>query len=166
MSSATLCTDCSSNMSFPIAIFNPDNAKLQEAHSITISEYFGNTNSFALPKQEIVNLLLETYIECSKPNWDGYDAHPIIKESLLEALSFIDKLPVTISMPSDISPDPNGYISMEWRKRTGLIFDISFTGNNEIIYAGILGTEKPRGSSYFSSSIPKEIINKIIDVGI
>lgn len=166
MSETVICTDCISNTSIPTVVFNPENNNLKKIYDDIRNHFLGNTNTFDRPNKESKELLIDTYRECSERNWDGEGALPVKAESLLEALRFIDNLPTTISMPLDISADSNGYITMEWRKRKGLIFDISFTGNNEIIYAGILGTDKPRGTVYFGTSIPREIIYRIQDIGI
>lgn len=169
MSEAILCYDLISLRSISISTkaFGTENSILHKILVDTINkDFLGHTNTFERPKNEITELLKETFEECSESNWDGEGALPVKKEAFFEALRFIDNLPTTIPMPTNISADSNGYITMEWRKRKGLIFDISFTGNNEIIYAGILGTSKPRGIVYFGTSMPKEIIDKIQDIGI
>lgn len=166
MSVAVPCIDCTSNTSISNRLFNPENADLEKAYVNMRDAFWGNTNTFARPKKDTIDFLMETYGECLENNWDGQGASPAKAGALHDALSFIDNLPNTIPMPSDITVDSDGDISMEWRKRKGLIFDISFNGNNEIIYAGIFGTDKPRGVLYFSRSIPREIINKIQAIGV
>jgi hypothetical protein len=166
MSEAVICTDCTSNTSYPSITFNPENNALQAAYADIRKEFWGHTNTFARPKEDNKEILIETYRECSEINWDGEGALPVRNEAFFEALRFLENLPSTISMPTDISADSNGYITMEWRRRQGLIFNICFTGNNEIIYAGILGTSEPRGKVYFGISMPREIIDMIQATGV
>jgi hypothetical protein len=166
MRGEVLCADYSSNTSYVAFTFNPENEALQTTYACIRNDFLGNTNTFARPKEDSKELLIETYKDCSESNWDGEGALPVRIEAFFEALRFIENLPTTISMPTDISADSSGYITMEWRKRRGLFFDIIFTGNNEVIYAGILGTSEPRGKLHFGTSIPRELIDKIQDIGI
>lgn len=159
MSQAISCTDCTST-----AIFGGENAFTQDFRKIyehTIKAFQGNTDTFARPKNTCEELLSSIYHECSEENWDGYDALPVDRAALYYARLFIQNLPLHISVPTDISADTDGHIVMEWRKHNGLVFVISFSGNGELHYAGILGVHKPRGLSYFINSIPKDLLEKI-----
>ncbi len=166
MSVAVQCIDCTNNTSLPNLAFSEENSELKARYKKMRDAHRGHSDTFARPITESKSLLVDIYNECSERNWDGEGASPVNFRSLKEAFMFIENLPTSVSMPSDISVDNEGYISMEWRKRRGLIFDISFKGNNELIYAGILGTSKPRGLIYFGKSIPREIIEKIQVVGL
>jgi hypothetical protein len=54
--------------------------------------------------------------QCSKPDWDGYGAEPVLKETVDFTKKFINvlsELPDEIPTP-DLSADPDGAISFEW----------------------------------------------------
>lgn len=82
--------------------------------------------------------LRRIYKECSKENWDGYGAKPLIREAYFEAIRFLNNLPVEISLP-EVSPEPTGEIGLEWRKEDHAIFLASFSGKKLITYAGVFG---------------------------
>lgn len=104
--------------------------------------------------------LIEVYKECSVANWDGYGANPLSKDSIFEAYKFIDLIPSSFPMPQVVA-EPSGEIGLEWHKDKGLIFAISFSGNNMISYAGIFGSNKTHGTEYFGDTIPTIIIENL-----
>jgi hypothetical protein len=54
-------------------------------------------------------------------NWDGYNALPIQQETKNNALAAAAQI-LTWAPTSDISPNPNGTISMEWESDYGLAY--------------------------------------------
>jgi hypothetical protein len=112
---------------------------------------------FSVERNETIDELLETYSDCCTPNWDGYGAPPIKPDAVLEALHFIGELPRDISMPA-VSPEPDGYIGLEWCDDRGRTFVVSLNGTSEITYAGILGGgNKVHGYARFMGTIPRSI---------
>jgi hypothetical protein len=123
-------------------------------------EIWKTTVTIGRPIEEAVESLLELYKECSQPNWDGYGANPVSKDSVFEALKFIDLIPSSFPMPQVIA-EPSGEIGLEWFKDKRLIFAISFSGKNMISYAGIFGSNKIHGTEYFGDTIPPVIIENL-----
>ncbi|MCP4414032.1 MAG: hypothetical protein GY808_15845 [Gammaproteobacteria bacterium] len=103
--------------------------------------------------------LAEMFDECSTDDWDGYGALPLKKEALFEAERFIDALPIWLTSP-ELAPEPNGDIGFQWSFGKHKILAISFSGENVITFASILGSQKRTryGTEIFNDSIPKEII--------
>ena len=101
--------------------------------------------------------------EASSDNWDGYGANVYNKDSLTEAIRFIDMLPTTIPLP-EVSTDPDGEISFEWYNKPTWIFSISFSSSKELIYAGKFGQNKIHGVEYFGNEIPKRFVTNLFRV--
>ena len=139
MSVAVQCIDCPS-FYFPL---NKEFSK---------SEIWKTTVTIGRPIDEAAESLLELYKDCSEPNWDGYGANPVSKDSISEALEFIQLLPSSFPIPQ-ILAEPSGEIGLEWYKDKKMIFAISFNGNGMITYAGIFGSKKIHGEEYFGDSI-------------
>ena len=58
----------------------------------------------------------------------------------------------------DISADPDGDISLEWRKEHRFTFVVSINGQGLISYAGLFGKNKIHGTEYFGQEMPPSII--------
>jgi hypothetical protein len=63
---------------------------------------------------------LASYESLNEPNWDGYDAEPITRETLNYARRFIHIMPETFGTP-DMAPSGDGSITLEWVPETGPI---------------------------------------------
>lgn len=147
MSVAVQCIDCPS-FYFPL---NNEFSK---------KEIWKTTITIGRPIEEAAESLLELYKDCSEKNWDGYGANPVSKDSISEALDFIQLLPSSFPMPQMLA-EPSGEIGLEWYKDKKMIFAISFNGKNMITFAGIFGGNKIHGEEYFGDSIPSRIIENI-----
>lgn len=71
---------------------------------------------FALPARTEARELLDQF-KTLEENWDGYGALKISEEAYNTASMFIKNLPPTITSP-EISPNPNGTITLEWETNT------------------------------------------------
>jgi len=101
--------------------------------------------------------LLETYSDCSAPNWDGYGAQAVKPDAVIEALHLVGVVPREVTMPA-VCPEPDGYIGLEWHDKRGKTFVVSLNGSSEITYAGILGGgNKVHGYARFMGTIPRSI---------
>jgi len=100
----------------------------------------------------------EMYDECSCDNWDGYGASKLSMSALEEAKIFIARMPIWMSDP-ELVPEPNGDIGLQWDFGKDKILTISFSGDNTLVYAAILGSLKRKkyGSEIFNQAIPDEI---------
>lgn len=155
----------SSDNNYSFTNFNPDSSTgvgQTDYINKVFNEYFDKTSlleDLYLFCQELQAVLDET----SSVNWDGYGADIFDKDSLIEAMRFIDMLPTSIPLP-EVSTDPDGEISFDWYNKSAWVFSISFSSSKELIYAGIFGQNKIHGVEYFSDDIPKQLINNLIRV--
>lgn len=111
---------------------------------------------------DLVSELFDIYNDCSTSNWDGYDALPITRKAILEAKRFINAMPIWMPTP-EIVPEPDGDIGFQWSFGKDRILTVSFSGQNIISYASILGSpeRKKYGSEIFNDSIPEEVIEGV-----
>jgi hypothetical protein len=113
-------------------------ATLKSNRSVTLSEELDDINR-----------------ECSKANWDGYRARPVLKSLRRKVERFLDALPANIPDP-EISADPEGEISLDWIYKKNKMFSICI-GNKKIVYAFIDGRRRSRGIEFFKKEIPETI---------
>ncbi|VAX32778.1 hypothetical protein MNBD_NITROSPIRAE01-1569 [hydrothermal vent metagenome] len=160
MSTLMQCNESPSISSFSENGFGPDFLQLKKHFEKTIKEL---RKSETLGRQdEILQSIDEVFKECSYEGWDGYDASPITRASYVETIKFIKSLPLApLIQTPEITPEPSGEIALEWARGSRQIFVASFTGKNEIIYAGLFGTNKIHGTEYFGDFLPSAIIENI-----
>lgn len=160
MSTAIPCTDCTSISNFPGVGFGTDFLRLKEYYHREVNKLRKAETLGRL--DEVFQSLDEVFEECTEEGWDGYDARPITEETYFEARRLIESLPLTSSIPMpEIIPEPSGEIGMEWSKGNRLVFVASVSGKNEIVYAGLFGTNKTHGTEYFGESLPSPIIENL-----
>jgi hypothetical protein len=96
--------------------------------------------------------------ECSLPNWDGYEAKPIGRDSVTvkEAIRFLKQLPDHISYP-ELCPEPTGELGMMWEKG-GYRLAVSIDSSRTISYGGISLHGRLYGEVRFTDGIPSEIL--------
>ena len=123
-----------------------------------------------LHAQESVTLGTQTQIlneieslkgECGEEGWDGYDALPISPDATSSAMAFAQQLPDSIATP-EVTPENNGGISFDWTNGDDLILSISILPRN-IVYAGIIGSEKIHGETPFVREIPDSVVKVLAD---
>lgn len=129
----------------------------------TLFEIFNTeeTTSFSLDREftprvisDFKHTLLNIYSECSIKDWDGYGAKAISYDAVVEALEFINMLPISFQLP-EILPEPDGDIGFEWNYGDSRTFVASFKGTGVVTYAGLLGSEelRVRGTEILDSSL-------------
>ena len=161
MSTATYCSNCPSMSNSPDFGFSEDHEILRRCRNDVIED-FRRAQTFGRPIEELIGSLMEVYRECSVEDWDGMGALPVSEGSVLEAAKLIYLLPSNMIFPMPtITAQPNGEIALEWYRDRRSIFVVSVSGNNEIIYAGLYGTNKTHGIEYFGNSLPTAIISNL-----
>ncbi len=84
-------------------------------------------------KSEITSEIGRVTRDCSKPGWDGYDAEPVSAESARHAIAFVDRLPDGIVLPAEVTPEPDGEISLEWTNPSSAWLSLSFSSDGKIL---------------------------------
>lgn len=161
MSTAAYCPNCPGVSNLWDFGFGSDFEVLKKYRDKIIGD-FRKAETFSRPIEETLDALIEVYKECSVDDWDGMGALPVSKDALSDAVKLIYLLPsnMTFPMPT-ITAVPNGEIALEWYRGSRAIFVVSVSGNSEIIYAGLYGTNKTHGIEYFGNSLPPVIISNL-----
>lgn len=160
MSTAILCNNYSSISSFPDVGFGEYSKKLQNYYKKEDKE-LKKAETLGQPYEILIQALYKIFKECSEEGWDGYNALPITEDVYIEAKRFIENLPLVFIPTLEIIPEPNGEIAFEWAKGKRQIFVASVIGRNEIIYAGLFGTNKTHGTEYYDDFLPSIIIENL-----
>jgi hypothetical protein len=96
--------------------------------------------------------------ECSEPDWDGFDAAPVSKESFLAARQFLLSLPLGSKLPA-VGILPSGNVTLEWHHSRRRSLTMSFAPDGDIHYAALLGAGRQSGTEPFYGEIPATILN-------
>jgi hypothetical protein len=159
MTTAVPCTDCTSITNYPYGVFGPDSRAIGRIFSDIDN---GNTTQTLGGRRDLLNKLNEIFTEHSNSNWDGYDAKPISGDAYLEAEKLIRVLPINPTFPiPEIIPEPGGEITFEWYRDKREVFVLSVSGQNEIVYSGLFGSNKIHGIEYFGDSLPSVILDTL-----
>ncbi len=160
MSTAVWCHDSGSIWNILSIGFGPEAEAEKRYYDEEIVRKLKKTETLGHLDEALLSLD-EVFEECSEEGWDGYDALPITEEAFFEARKLINSLPViSFSMP-EVIPEPNGEIGLEWCREKRLVFVASVSGRNEIVYAGLFGTNKTHGTEYFGETLPSIILENI-----
>lgn len=83
--------------------------------------------------KRLVKELESIFKECDQPNWDGYDAHSITRESVDQAKTFLAYLPLQYLQTVSLSPTNDGAMCFDWQNEHGsLSMEVH---RNTIVYA-------------------------------
>lgn len=104
--------------------------------------------------------LATTYVECSEPNWDGFNALPVNFDSFALAEQFLIALPLGIQRPS-AGAEPDGQMTLEWYSGIRRSISISFDPDGKLHYAALMGASKAFGTEAFAGEIPETILELI-----
>ena len=103
----------------------------------------------------LISAVDELSMENSLPNWDGYEAKPILRSVRDEAVRLIKMLPSDIPLP-EVSPEPLGTIAFEWYKAKNNLFIASVSGKGIVEYAGLYGIgNRDYGTARIENTFPK-----------
>lgn len=103
----------------------------------------------------LTSAINELTMDYSLPNWDGYEAKPILRSVRDEAVRLIKMLPSDIPLP-EVSPEPLGTIAFEWYKAKDYLFIASVSGKGIVEYAGLYGIgNRDYGTARIENTFPK-----------
>ena len=117
-------------------------------------------DSATLGNQRAIDELWEVWTECQESGWDGYDALPVERQTLNSTYCLLDSLPYGFPRPS-ISADPDGQLTLEWRRSPRRVLSVSVDPDGYLHYAGLYGANKSYGTLVFFSTAPDELLNLV-----
>lgn len=103
---------------------------------------------------------MEVYIECCKPNWDGYSADPVTQSHVHQARRILQSLPPEIPVPS-LGAEPDGCVTMEWYQSTHQLLSVSVDDKGKLYYAALIDDESPHGTVQFTGQFPDVLVDLI-----
>ena len=108
-------------------------------------------------KRDLIDKAIDIFRHCSREGWDGYDAEPVTMEALEQITLLTESLPTWAPKP-EITPTPDGEISMEWFTRGKQVLSV-YPKEEYLIYAASLGPmDIQYGRSPFKTNWPEEIL--------
>jgi len=120
--------------------------------------------SLGLARRQTFEQLYDLADECRAPNWDGYDASPIMPRTIGVASRFLEALPIGTRMPI-VGAEPDGEVTFEWYRSPRRILSVSISPGGEIHYAALLGSSKAYGTEPFFGEVPGVILQLVRRVG-
>ena len=135
----------------------------EAANSIERNLRHSRADSRRLSTFEIYSTISElhdVWKECSLIGWDGHGALPVEQETYRAAYCLIDSLPLGFPMPS-IGAEPDGQLTMEWRKSPRRVLSVSIDPEGFLHYAGLFGMNKRFGTIVFFSNAPDELLQLV-----
>ncbi len=133
-------------------------AEIVEKASRRQSDHFNQSVTFT--KQPTYDELWDVWQDCKEPNWDGYDALPVDRETFQNAYRFVELLPLGY-LPSSVGAEPDGHIALEWHRNPRWTLSVSVSPEGTLHYAALLGAEDPRGSCPFFGDISENLLSLI-----
>ena len=108
-------------------------------------------------RQPLYDQLIDVFLQCSQPGWEGEDSDAVDRETLMIAKEFVESLPEAYRTPT-ISGEPDGHISLEWYVHPRRILTVSINPNGILHWAALIGAEDPRGSCPFYGEMPRTLL--------
>jgi hypothetical protein len=128
---------------------------------LQVRNHASETISFGW-RNALMQELIELQMRNDKPGWDGYDALPITKETVMAGIVFLMGLPDCVAIP-DIVPEATGEVGFFWEKDEGKQFSISI-GVSSLVFAGLIGPKKIHGEMKFlTNTLPENLEQILLD---
>ena len=116
-----------------------------------------------LPLSSLQEELFDVVVECSKPDWNGYNARSVKPNAISDSLRLMQVIPLGIPPPS-IGAEPDGDITFEWHSAARKTLSVSIDDCGNLHYAALLGPDSVYGTEAFVGIMPKRILDLIYQV--
>lgn len=116
-----------------------------------------------LGHQEALEEIEEVWEECRNPGWDGYGALAVEEDTRQAARLLIQSLPLGFPRPS-IGAEPDGHLTLEWRKSPTRVFSVSVDPDGYLHYAGLYGANQQCGRLTFFASAPSKLLDLVLEL--
>lgn len=103
------------------------------------------------------------FLDAMHPDWDGYGAEPVTRETGEIAHALLDAFPTYLPAP-EIAADPDGEMSFEWHAGYRRVFSISVASNRRLSYAGLDGLGSVHGTDAFRGQVPLPVLFHLVRI--
>ena len=100
--------------------------------------------------------LHDVWDECREPNWDGFQARPVVEDTYDNGKRFLESLPLGFPPPS-IGADPDGDLTFEWYRSPHRTLSVSVDRDGNLHYAALFGPNTAHGTEGFFGDFPAQI---------
>lgn len=104
--------------------------------------------------------LATVWEECRAANWDGHEAVAVSQDTLRNAYSLLESLPIGFPAPS-IGAEPDGHLTLEWYCSPRRTLSVSVSPDDELHYAGLFGPSRVYGTEAYFGEVPKSILQLV-----
>src|SRR5919108_1230469 len=129
-----------------------DAAALQSLFSEVQDSFLASQSLGGAARRTLINLE-DTFLDCFRADWDGYDANAVGPKTYHNARRFLEALTGAWPPPS-VAADPDGEISLEWYRGPRMRFSVSIGPDATVSYAGMFGTSTAHGTETFIDEVP------------
>lgn len=142
--------------------YSPSYATSNEAQGILdrIREWLESASRARTLHGQALEELTDTFLDCRREDWDGYNALPIEDDAFLRTKALLSRLINRFPAPT-ASATPHGSLTLEWIVNPRRRLMISVGSDEQIAYAGVFGTETVQGVANFVRDVPQEITHQL-----
>ncbi len=117
-------------------------------------------------KSDAISSVWAVAAEAAEEGWNGEGAIAIHPATAANAVTFIHTLPTFVAMP-EVSPEPDGGISLDWIQSRTRIFSVSIGRNRSLPFAWLDGTSRGYGVvSFDGEDMPNRVLDEISKIKI
>ncbi len=98
--------------------------------------------------------------DCAQPGWDGADAAPVQRDTVLWAERFLQLLPLSLPRPT-VGVEPDGDLTFEWYASRHRLLSVSISPSGMMHYAAMIGSARQSGRLLMGNEMPSELIDLI-----
>ena len=112
-------------------------------------------------KSDAISAIWAVAAEAADGNWNGEGAVAVHPVTAGNAVTFIQTLPTFVAMP-EVSPEPDGGISLDWIESRTRVFSVSIGRNRSLPFAWLEGTARGYGVvSFDGEDMPARVLDEI-----
>jgi hypothetical protein len=119
-----------------------------------------NRSAFRQPQQIVLDQLAHILADCDQPNWDGYGALPVTRDTLLAARRLFEQLESCVDVP-DVTADPDGDVAFEWNNGCNSL-TVAVNSAGDVAYAAYFGDSATAHGTEVISDSTVETVHRLV----
>lgn len=113
--------------------------------------------------QKTLDSLSDVFEDCKHLDWDGHGALPVEQDTMAAAYALIESCPRGVPQP-EIGAEPDGCITLEWRKSPVRVLSLSVDPDGILHYAGLFGSRRSHGTMPMNQEFPRDLLRLVGDL--